>query len=184
MLSIARDAQIVDISHTVRKFAIGDGAYLLRSARAVAAGRRARGGRRSGRRHDPAADRDRAARGDVLVGPDNGLLLPAAERLGGVTEARVLENRAWMLPETSSTFHGRDIFSPVGAHLAAGEPFEAVGSVVDPATWSASTSRRRQSSAAGWRPASPTWTPSATSGSPAGSRSWAGRSATSSRARG
>ena len=39
-----------------------------------------------------------------------------------------------MLPETSATFHGRDIFSPVGAHLAAGEPFEAAGSVVDPAT--------------------------------------------------
>jgi S-adenosylmethionine hydrolase len=134
MLSIARDAQIVDISHTVRKFAIGDGAYLLRSAvpwlpvgvdvAVVDPG--------VGTTRRPIAIR--AARGDVLVGPDNGLLVPAAERLGGVTEARVLENREWMLPQTSATFHGRDIFAPVGAHLAAGEPFDAVGAPVDPAS--------------------------------------------------
>jgi S-adenosylmethionine hydrolase len=134
MLTIARDAQIVDISHTVRKFAIGDGAYLLRSAvpwlpvgvhvAVVDPG--------VGTTRRPIAVR--AARGDVLVGPDNGLLLPAAERLGGVIEARVLENREWMLPETSATFHGRDIFAPVGAHLAAGERFEAVGPAVEPTT--------------------------------------------------
>ena len=134
MLTIARDAQIVDISHTVRKFAIGDGAYLLRSAvpwlpvgvhvAVVDPG--------VGTTRRPIAIR--AARGDILVGPDNGLLLPAAERLGGVAEARVLENRDWMLPETSATFHGRDIFAPVGAHLAAGASFEAVGASVDPET--------------------------------------------------
>src|SRR5262245_9510250 len=105
MLSIARDAQIVDISHTVRKFAIGDGAYLLRTAvpwlpvgvhvAVVDPG--------VGTTRRPIAVR--AVRGDILVGPDNGLLLPAAERLGGVAEARILENRDWMLPETSATFH-------------------------------------------------------------------------------
>ncbi len=134
MLGIARDAQIVDISHAVRKFAIADGAYLLRAAApwlpvgvhvAVV---------------DPGVGTDRrpiavqAKRGDVLVGPDNGLLLPAAERLGGIVGARLLENRAWMLPATSATFHGRDIFSPIGAHLAAGGAFEEVGTAVDPAS--------------------------------------------------
>ncbi len=132
MLGIARDAQIVDISHAVRKFAIADGAYLLRAAIpwlpiGVHVGV-----------VDPGVGTDRrpiairTVRGDILIGPDNGLLLPAAERLGGITEARLLENRDWMLPATSATFHGRDIFSPMGAHLAIGEPFEDVGAAVDP----------------------------------------------------
>src|SRR4029079_16248361 len=71
-------------------------------------------------------------RGDVLIGPDNGLLFPAAQQLGGIQEARLLENRAWMLERTSSTFHGRDIFSPVAGHLAIGDDFEAVGPIIDP----------------------------------------------------
>ena len=131
MLGIARDAQIVDISHAVRKFAIADGAYLLRAAlpwlpigvhvAVVDPG--------VGTTRRPIAIR--AARGDILIGPDNGLLLPAAERLGGIAEARLLENRAWMLPATSATFHGRDIFAPIGAHLAVGGPFEEVGAPVD-----------------------------------------------------
>jgi S-adenosylmethionine hydrolase len=69
----------------------------------------------------------RTGRGDVLIGPDNGLLTPAAERLGGIVEARALENRAWMLPRISATFHGRDIFSPMAGHIAAGGAFEDVG---------------------------------------------------------
>jgi S-adenosylmethionine hydrolase len=131
MLSIARDAQIVDISHTVAKYAIPDGAYLLASAVpwlpigvhvAVV---------------DPGVGTDRrpigllTARGDVLIGPDNGLLLPAAGRLGGVIAARLLANREWFLPATSATFHGRDIFAPVAAHLAIGESFGDVGPAVD-----------------------------------------------------
>lgn len=131
MLSIARDAQIVDISHVVRKFAIADGAYLLRTALpwlpigthvavvdpGVGTARRPVG--------------IRTARGDVLIGPDNGLLVPAADRLGGAREARLLENRDWMLPRTSATFHGRDVFAPVAAHLAIGAPFAEVGQEVD-----------------------------------------------------
>jgi len=73
-------------------------------------------------------------RGDILIGPDNGLLLPAAERLGGVREARLLGNREWMLEKTSSTFHGRDIFSPVAAHLAVGGDFSEVGPTVAAST--------------------------------------------------
>ena len=131
MLSIARDAQIVDISHSVRKFAIRDGAYLLWTAvqwmpvgvHVVVV--------------DPGVGTDRhgiairTARGDVLVGPDNGVLMPAAAVLGGAGEARILENRALMLPTLTSTFHGRDVFAPVAAHLAVGTPFESVGSVID-----------------------------------------------------
>ena len=134
MLSIARDAQIVDISHTVAKYAIRDGAYLLATAVpwlpvgahvAVV---------------DPGVGTDRrpiallTQRGDVLIGPDNGLLLPAAHRLGGVTGARVIENRSWLLPATSSTFHGRDVFAPAAAHLATGARFADVGPEVDRAT--------------------------------------------------
>jgi S-adenosylmethionine hydrolase len=76
----------------------------------------------------------RTGRGDVLIGPDNGLLTPAAAVLGGITEARALENRAWMLPRTSSTFHGRDIFAPVAAHLAIGGAFADAGPQVDVAS--------------------------------------------------
>jgi S-adenosylmethionine hydrolase len=119
MLGICRDAQIVDISHTVRKFAIRDGGYLLRSSLpylpiGVHVGIVDPG---VGTERRPIALR--VARGDILVGPDNGLLIPAAESLGGIEAARVLENRAYWLPVTSSTFHGRDVFAPAAAHLAA-----------------------------------------------------------------
>jgi S-adenosyl-L-methionine hydrolase (adenosine-forming) len=127
MLSIAPDSQIVDIGHSVRKYAIRDGAFLLWCSLpyfpvGVSVGV-----------VDPGVGTDRlpiailTGRGDRLVGPDNGLFMPATERLGGIAEARVLENRDLWLPVTSSTFHGRDIFSPVGANLAMGEPFAAVG---------------------------------------------------------
>jgi S-adenosylmethionine hydrolase len=132
MLSIAPDAQILDLGHNVRKYAIRDGAVLLASALpyvpigvhvAVV---------------DPGVGTERrpiailAGRGDRLVGPDNGLLIPATERIGGIAEARVLENRDLWLSVTSSTFHGRDIFSPVAAHLAIGTAFADVGPAIDP----------------------------------------------------
>jgi S-adenosylmethionine hydrolase len=131
--SIAPDAQVVDISHEVRKFAIRDGALLLWCALpwlpvgahvAVV---------------DPGVGTARRPlalkvdRGDVLIGPDNGLLVAAAERLGGIAEARVLEAEAYHLPVVSTSFHGRDIFAPAAAHLAAGVEFAALGSAVDPA---------------------------------------------------
>jgi S-adenosylmethionine hydrolase len=72
----------------------------------------------------------KVGRGDVLIGPDNGLLVGAAERLGRITEVRSIENRDLMLPVVTSSFHGRDIFSPSPAHIAMGTPFESVGPVV------------------------------------------------------
>lgn len=134
MLSIAPDAQIVDISHSVRKYQIRDGAFLLWCALpwmpvgvhvAVV---------------DPGVGTARrpigilTGRGDVLIGPDNGLLMPAAARLGGVAEIRELANRELMLPRTTHTFHGRDIFAPIGAHLAMGRRFAEIGPPVAPET--------------------------------------------------
>jgi S-adenosylmethionine hydrolase len=135
MLSICPDAQIVDIAHSVPKYAIADGAFVLAAAlpyfpigvhlAVVDPG--------VGTERRPVALRTQ--RGDILVGPDNGLLMPAAEALGGIAEGRELTNRDWWLPVTSSTFHGRDIFAPVTAHLAAGTAgFESVGPPVDTAT--------------------------------------------------
>src|SRR5687767_202798 len=128
MLSICPDAQIVDISHTVPKFSIRDGAFILRAALpylpvGVHVGV-----------VDPGVGTDRrpiavrTERGDMLIGPDNGLLIPAAEALGGVADARELTNRDLWLPRTTATFHGRDLFAPVAAHLAVGDAaYDSVG---------------------------------------------------------
>ena len=127
ILSILPDARINDLTHTSREFAVRDAAFLLWSAipylpigvhLAVV---------------DPGVGTDRrpiaieSARGDRFVGPDNGLLVPAAERAGGIVAAHVLENRALWRESVSHTFHGRDIFAPVAAHLAAGTPIVEVG---------------------------------------------------------
>jgi S-adenosylmethionine hydrolase len=72
--------------------------------------------------------------GRLLVGPDNGLLLPATERLGDVTAAFAIENDDLMLHPVSRTFHGRDVFAPVAGRLAAGLDPAAVGGAVDRAT--------------------------------------------------
>lgn len=134
MLDICPTARIVDISHTVAKYAIRDGAMLLRAALpympvGVHVGV-----------VDPGVGTTRrpigikTGRGDVLIGPDNGLLVPGAERLGGIADARELVNRELWLPATSSTFHGRDIFAPVAAHLACADAdFGAIGPALEPA---------------------------------------------------
>ena len=128
--SIAPDARINDLTHTSRQFGIRDGAFLLWSAvpylpvgvhlAVVDPG--------VGTERRPIAIR--AARGDHLVGPDNGLLLPAAEHLGGVVAAHVLENRSLWRDAVSYTFHGRDLFAPVAAHLAKGVAISEVGPAV------------------------------------------------------
>ncbi|MEV0720466.1 SAM-dependent chlorinase/fluorinase [Asanoa sp. NPDC050611] len=69
----------------------------------------------------------------LLVGPDNGLLIWAAEALGGVSEAVELNNPAWFAPVVTRTFHGRDIFAPVAARLAGGAPLADAGPRLDPA---------------------------------------------------
>jgi S-adenosyl-L-methionine hydrolase (adenosine-forming) len=70
----------------------------------------------------------------VLVGPDNGLLAPAVAMAGGAEQAVALTRPDYHLGEPSATFHGRDVFAPVAAHLCNGVPLDVVGVPVDPAT--------------------------------------------------
>lgn len=130
--SIAADARVIDITHGVRPGHVLQGALVLANTLpympagvhlavvdpGVGSGRRA------------LALRD--AEGRVHVGPDNGLLLPAADRFGGVSEARELTNPDYSLQPVSRTFHGRDLFSPAAAHLAAGLPLSELGPPIDP----------------------------------------------------
>ncbi len=134
VLGIAPDTLIVDISHEVEKYNIRHGALLLWCALPflpigshVAVIDPGVGGARR-----PIAIE--TARGDYLVGPDNGLLLPGADRLGGIERCHAIENTQYLLPVLSATFHGRDIFSPAAAHLALGVPLEYMGPPVDPAS--------------------------------------------------
>ena len=71
------------------------------------------------------------AAGGMLVGPDNGLLVPAALALGDIEAAYDLANPEYWLPTVSPTFHGRDLFAPVAAHLALGVPPDKLGSALD-----------------------------------------------------
>ena len=73
------------------------------------------------------ADEDR-----FLVGPDNGLLIPAAEHFGGVAEAAEISSSPWRLEPVSATFHGRDVFAPVAARLACGAPLASAGEPLEP----------------------------------------------------
>jgi hypothetical protein len=129
---IAPDARLVDLTHGVPRHAVGEGAAILAAALPFApAGV-----------HlaivDPGVGSPRRAvavrvadEGRILVGPDNGLLWPAIERFGGAPEAVDVSLSPLRLEPISATFHGRDIFAPVAAHLAtgfalrdAGEPLE------------------------------------------------------------
>ena len=74
----------------------------------------------------------RSGDGRLYVGPDNGLLVPAAEKLGGIEAAHEITNRDYALEPISATFHGRDIFSPAAAHLAQGLALEELGPAVEP----------------------------------------------------
>jgi S-adenosyl-L-methionine hydrolase (adenosine-forming) len=74
----------------------------------------------------------RGGDGRVYVGPDNGLLLVAADSLGGVEQGVEIANERYMLEPVSRTFHGRDIFSPASAHLASGVALDDLGPPVEP----------------------------------------------------
>ena len=133
VLTIAPGVTVIDITHEVAKFQVRDGALVLWCALpflpvgvhvAVV---------------DPGVGTERlpialaTVRGDVLVGPDNGLLVPAGERLGGIVGAHVIEDPAYRLGTVSSSFHGRDIFAPAAAHLALGVPLAELGRALEPA---------------------------------------------------
>src|SRR5205823_15129321 len=71
--------------------------------------------------------------GRFLVGPDNGLLSRALDRLGGALDAVELSRSAFRLEPVSATFHGRDLFAPVAAHLSTGAELATTGDPLDPA---------------------------------------------------
>lgn len=124
--TIAPEAQIIDVTHGIPPQGVLQGAlvlastlpYMPRGVHLAVVDPGVGGARRA------LALRD--GEGRLFVGPDNGLLLPAAER-AGIAEARELTNDAFWLDSISRTFHGRDIFSPVAAHLARGADPASLG---------------------------------------------------------
>jgi S-adenosylmethionine hydrolase len=128
IVSIAPDARLMDITHQVTPFQIEEGARFLAGVTPyyppgtiflVVV--------------DPGVGTSRKAiivkskKDQYFVLPDNGLITPVIDR-DGLASAREITNPGWMLqPQVSSTFHGRDIFSPAAAHLAAGWDFNLVG---------------------------------------------------------
>ena len=132
MYSIVPELRIVDLTHQVTPFSIADGARFLYGATpyfppgtvfVVVI--------------DPTVGSARKAivvkskRGQLFVLPDNGLMTLVQDR-DGVEAAHEITNPAWMIGSAlSSTFHGRDIFSPAGAHLAHGDDWTQVGPELD-----------------------------------------------------
>ena len=128
MLGIAPDIRIMDITHQVTPFSIEEGARFLAGVTPYYP---------SGTVFvgviDPGVGTNRKAvvvkskKGQYFVVPDNGLVSPVIDR-DGLDTAREITNTSWMIGDAiSSTFHGRDIFSPVGAHLAEGWDYTLVG---------------------------------------------------------
>ena len=131
--SMCPQARIIDLTHGVARHDVGAGAQVLAGAIAylplgvhVAIVDPGVGSRRR-------AVALATADGRLLVGPDNGLLWPAAAVCGGVREAVEISESPLRLEPVSATFHGRDIFAPIAAHLAAGVPLADAGVPLDPA---------------------------------------------------
>ena len=129
---IAPEVRVIDVSHAIAAQDVRQGATVL--AQSVpflpAAVHLAVVDPTVGTRRAPVALQ---AGPSLLVGPDNGLLVWAAEALGGIDRAVELRNRDYQLPRVSKTFHGRDIFAPAAAHLALGLDLAALGPALDPA---------------------------------------------------
>jgi len=131
---IAPESSIVDLSHGVPPLDVRNGALLLvdslpyLAADAVLLAI-----------VDPSVGRDRdlafeANDGRLVVGPDNGLLAPAAAALGGVARAVEITSPDVVLSPISPSFHARDVLAPAAAHLASGVALEELGPAVDPAS--------------------------------------------------
>jgi len=128
------DAWIVDLAHQIEPFDIRKGAavaaagvYQLPDAIHLVV-------------VDPGVGGDRrdlclvAASGAWLIGPDNGVLLPAAQRARGIERAYALDPARLHTEKALATFHARDVFAPAAAAIACGQDPREIGSPVDPAT--------------------------------------------------
>ena len=128
MYSVMPDVRVVDLTHEVTPFSITDAALYLDGATPYFPA-----GTVFVSVIDPGVGSTRKAivakskRGQYFVLPDNGLLT-LVEQHDGIEAVHEITNTSWMIgSKLSSTFHGRDIFSPVGAHLARGEDWTKVG---------------------------------------------------------
>lgn len=130
ILSIAPEAVIIDVTHGVPKYDVRTGAYVLKAAYKYFP---------PGTIHiavvDPGVGTHRRSiairtRNYIFVGPDNGILALAALE-DGIVEVRAIQNPRLTREQVSYTFHGRDVFAPVAAHLARGLPFDEVGPPVE-----------------------------------------------------
>ncbi len=130
---IAPEARVIDISHGIPRHAVLAGALALERALPYAAPgvHLAVVDPEVGARRRAVALRT-AQEDRYLVGPDNGLLKAAAARFGGIAEAVDIGASDWRLQPVAATFHGRDIFAPVAARLALGEPLADAGRPLDP----------------------------------------------------
>lgn len=127
---ICPEARVVHLCHTVEPFNIKEGARILEGVAKLPVGF-----------HvcvvDPGVGTPRKGiaiqtkRGDFLIGPDNGVLRPAAEFLGGIVVVYELRNEHYHRKPVSPIFHGRDIFSPAAAYLAKGIDPKELGPRVD-----------------------------------------------------
>ncbi len=132
MIAIAPDARIMDITHQVTPFQIGEASRMLSGVTPYYPA-----GTVFVVVVDPGVGTSRKAvivktkKGQYFVVPDNGLITPIVDA-DGLEGAREITNPAWMIGDKiSSTFHGRDIFSPAGAHLALGEDWTHAGPALD-----------------------------------------------------
>jgi S-adenosylmethionine hydrolase len=135
MAGIARGAPVVDITHSIPGFDVVRAAEILRHAtRYMPKDAVYLAVIDPGDKFTRRALAVQAQNGAYLVGPDNGLLVPAGEALGGIVRAVSLTNDGYFVKPVSNAFHGRDIFSPVAAHLAAGVDLEDLGEEISPAS--------------------------------------------------
>jgi S-adenosylmethionine hydrolase len=126
ILGICPEAQIVDVSHDITPFEIGEGAYVIAQAYRYFPKKTV---------HvvvvDPGVGTARRpvlmeAAGQYFIAPDNGVLSMVQSREQGA-KFRLISNSQYFLPKVSATFHGRDVFAPVAAHVAAGVPPARIG---------------------------------------------------------
>lgn len=132
MYTVAPNLRIVDLTHEVKAYSILDGARFLYGATPYYPA-----GTVFVVVVDPGVGSTRKAvvvkskRGQYFVLPDNGLMTLVEDR-DGIESAHEITNREWMIGAAlSSTFHGRDIFSPVAAHLARGDDWTQAGPKLD-----------------------------------------------------
>jgi S-adenosyl-L-methionine hydrolase (adenosine-forming) len=131
--AISPKAVVIDITHSIPPYDVTTGAWVLQQAAPyfppcnhVAVVDPGVGTARRGIAVE-------CARGDVLIGPDNGLLLKASEGLGGIVSVVELADPQFRRLPLSPTFHGRDIFCPAAAHLMHGVSLHLLGPRIDPA---------------------------------------------------